>query len=77
MEVNKAKSPEDIPKLFVRAWNERSADGIAQLNLFLFVVYKHGEHWLCVSAQNTDIVAGAETHIRRDDGTLVAVDYRK
>ncbi len=46
-------------------------------NLFIFVVRKHGDHWLCVSAQNTDIVPGSETHIRNDRGELVAVDYRK
>lgn len=144
--------PEDIPRLFVQAWNRRSAAGIAALfeddadfvnvvgiwrenreairkahdyglrvifnqselklgkvkvknlsddtavvharmrlagqtpkeiaagirhNLFIFVVRRHDDHWLCVSAQNTDIVAGAETHIRDKDGNLIPVDYRK
>lgn len=152
IEVNEAKAPEDIPKLFVQAWNERSAEGIAQLfeedadfvnvvgiwwdnredirkahdyglsvifnqsalklgkvkvkklsnniavvharmrlsdqtpkegtagvrhNLFLFVVRRHDDRWLCLSAQNTDIVVGAETHIRREDGKLITADYRK
>lgn len=45
-------------------------------NMFLFVARKHPKGWLCVSAQNTDIVIGAETHIKREDGTLQAVDYR-
>lgn len=146
-----AINPEEIPELFVQAWNRRSADDIAQLfeenadfinvvgiwwdqreairkaheyglrvifkdsllklgkvkvkhlsediavvharmqlsgqsdlhgkagtrnNMFLFVARKHPKGWLCVSAQNTDIVIGAETHIKREDGTLQAVDYR-
>ncbi len=45
-------------------------------NLFLFVVRKHGDHWLCLSAQNTDIVPGAETHLRNEKGELVPTDYR-
>lgn len=49
--------------------------GVRQ-NLFLFVARKSGEHWRCVSAQNTDIVIGAETHIRDEKGKLLPVDYR-
>lgn len=45
-------------------------------NLFLFVIQRLQERWLAVSAQNTDIVTGAETNIRRADGTLVPADYR-
>lgn len=152
MEPIEAKSPQDIPKLFARAWNNRRAEDIAALfeddadfinvvgiwwenrddirkahdyglrvifnqselrlgkvkvkklspdtaviharmrltgqtpkesvagvrhNLFLFVVRRHGNRWLCVSAQNTDIVAGAETRIRDQEGNLIPADYRK
>lgn len=49
--------------------------GVRQ-NLFIFVVRKQAEQWLCVSAQNTDIVAGAETHIRDADQNLIPIDYR-
>ena len=34
-----------------------------------------GGGWLCVSAQNTDIVPGRETFVRQGDG-LVPKDYR-
>lgn len=53
-----------------------SPTGIRQ-NLFLFVVRKSGDRWICVSAQNTDIVAGAETNMRDEQGNLVPIDYRK
>ncbi|MDX3916923.1 MAG: SgcJ/EcaC family oxidoreductase [Pseudosphingobacterium sp.] len=152
METGTAKAPGDIAKLFVQAWNERDAGGIAELfeedadfvnvvglwwenredirrahayglqvifnrselklgrvkvknltdtnaivharmqlsgqtpkeqtsagmrhNQFLFVVRKHDNRWLCVSAQNTDIVIGAETHIRNQQGELMPADYR-
>ncbi len=49
--------------------------GIRQ-NLFIFVVQQREDHWLCVSAQNTDIVIGAETHIRDESGKLKPADYR-
>ncbi len=149
--MDKATTPEDIPRLFAKAWNARRADWLASLfendadfvnvvgiwwenrsdiqqahhyglevifnqstlktgkikvkplgdghaviharmrlsgqtpkanwagmryNLFLFVVRKHGDHWLAVSAQNTDIVPGAETHVRNEQGKLVPADYR-
>lgn len=149
MEV--ALAPDEIPKLFVEAWNARNAEGIAHLfeekadfinvvgiwwehqedirkahdyglkvifnhsmlrlgkvkvkmlsediaviharmrltgqtlkgnftgirqNLFLFVARKHEGHWRCVSAQNTDIVIGAETNIRDKEGNLNPIDYR-
>ncbi len=45
--------------------------------VFSFVVHRTGEGWLCVSAQNTDIVPGAETYIRTERGELVPADYRK
>lgn len=53
--------------------------GVAGLRqtLFIFVVQKKGNIWQCVSAQNTDIVAGAETHIRDEQGHLTPVNYKK
>lgn len=45
-------------------------------NLFIFVVRERGDRWLCVSAQNTDIVAATETHIRDGQGNLIPTDYR-
>lgn len=45
-------------------------------NLFLFVARKSGDYWLCVSAQNTDIVIGAETNFRDDNGNLIPIGYR-
>ncbi len=46
-------------------------------NMFTFVVRRQPEgHWLCAAAQNTDIVAGAETYVRQEDGSLHPVDYR-
>ncbi|SMO61541.1 YybH family protein [Gracilimonas mengyeensis] len=150
----KAKSPENIPTLFVEAWMQRDADMLASLfaedaefvnvvglwwhnrkdirkahaygfekifgdsdlrlmqtsvknlseditvlharmrlknqspkgnvetpslrqNLFSFVVQKEGDHWICVSAQNTDIVPGAETNIIDEDGNFKSVNYQK
>jgi len=46
-------------------------------NILTFVVRWHMDHWLCVSAQNTDIVIGAETNFRDATGLLHPVDYRK
>lgn len=45
--------------------------------VFSFVVRKSEAGWLCASAQNTDIVPGAETYIRTESGELVPADYRK
>lgn len=45
-------------------------------HLFMFVLRKQEDYWCCVSAQNTDIVPGAETHIRKAGGQLVPADYR-
>ncbi|MBE7515051.1 MAG: SgcJ/EcaC family oxidoreductase [Chloracidobacterium sp.] len=50
--------------------------GIRQ-TVFTFVVRKRDGFWLCASAQNTDIVAGAETYIRSESGDLRPADYRK
>lgn len=46
--------------------------------VFTFVVRKKDDGvWQAVSAQNTDIVGGAETYIRTEEGELKPVDYRK
>lgn len=150
---NLLKNPEDMPKQFAAAWNNRNAEGIAALftedaefvnvvglwwhnrddifkahdyglknlfnnseisirkiktkylsddiavvnarlhlegqtkiagekpqarnTLFTFVVQKKEDHWLCVSAHNTDIVPGKETNIVKADNTIEAVDYRE
>jgi uncharacterized protein (TIGR02246 family) len=41
-----------------------------------FVMAREGAGWVCVSAQNTDIVPGQETFEATEEG-LVARDYRK
>lgn len=46
-------------------------------NIFSFVVQKQDDHWLCVSAHNTDIVPGAETNIIDEEGNFKSVNYRK
>ncbi|SRR5690625_3325541 len=45
--------------------------------MFLFVMKKHGEFWLCESAQNTDIIFGMQTNIRDEKGNLKAVSYKE
>ena len=46
-------------------------------NIFSFVVRKKEDHWICVSAHNTDIVPGAETNIIDEEGNFKSVNYRK
>ena len=41
-----------------------------------FVMRSGPTGWRCASAHNTDVVPGAETHVRDDDGTLRSADYR-
>lgn len=41
-----------------------------------FVVHRTESGWRCASAQNTDVVPGAETNIIDDDGRLGTADYR-
>ena len=41
-----------------------------------FVMRRGPSGWRCAAAHNTDVVAGAETHIRDEDGTLRPADYR-
>ena len=48
-----------------------------RFNLFLFVLKRINDQWYGVSAQNTDIVAGAETNIRTETGVLEPADYRR
>ncbi len=47
-----------------------------RVTIFSFVGVEGEGGWRCVSAHNTDVVAGAETHLRGEDGELRAVDYR-
>ena len=44
--------------------------------VFSFVMRRGPEGWRCASAHNTDVVAGAETHVRDADGVLRPADYR-
>jgi uncharacterized protein (TIGR02246 family) len=46
-------------------------------NIFSFVVQKIDDHWICVSAHNTDIIPGAETNIVDEEGNFRSVNYRK
>lgn len=56
---------------------EKKGETAQRHNLFLFVARNNGGEWLCESAQNTDIVIGAETNIRNADGQLKPVNYRR
>ncbi|CAN5628190.1 SgcJ/EcaC family oxidoreductase [soil metagenome] len=47
-----------------------------RVTIFSFVARLRSGAWRCVSAHNTDVVAGAETHARQEDGSLLPVDYR-
>ncbi|HRN72579.1 MAG TPA: SgcJ/EcaC family oxidoreductase [Ginsengibacter sp.] len=52
--------------------------GGTRKTVFSFIVRKKEDGiWWAVSAQNTDIVGGAETYIRTEDGKLKPVNYRK
>ena len=46
-------------------------------NVFSFVVRRAGERWSCASAQNTDVVPGAETNVVDEAGRLRPADYRE
>ena len=48
----------------------------ARRTVFTFVMRRGGDGWRCAAAQNTDVVSGAETHVRDTDGTLRPADYR-
>ena len=43
--------------------------------ILVFVLQRGAEGWHAVTAQNTDVVPGKETHV--NDGGLQAVDYRR
>lgn len=45
--------------------------------IFLFVMKRYEEGWLCESAQNTDIIFGKQTNIRDEEGNLKSVSYKK
>lgn len=45
--------------------------------IFSFVMYRGSEGWLCVSAHNTDVVRGVETHVLDEQGQLRPVSYRR
>ncbi len=46
-------------------------------NIFTFVMHHDQEGWICVAAQNTDVVPGKETNIVDGDNQIHSVDYRK
>jgi len=57
---------------------QTAPDGTAagrRSTILSFVLQRQSRAWLCVSAQNTDIVPGAETHLARGD-SLSPQDYR-
>ncbi|RVV99074.1 SgcJ/EcaC family oxidoreductase [Mesobaculum littorinae] len=43
--------------------------------LFLFVMERRTDGWICVAAQNGEVIAGAETHLSGPQGTTPQ-DYR-
>lgn len=45
-------------------------------NIFSFVAKKEPDGWVILSAHNTDIVPGKETHIVDEQGELQTADYR-
>lgn len=57
--------------------NEESKVGDRE-TMFIFVTKRldNGE-WICISAQNTDIVFGMQTNIRDESGTLKSVSYKE
>lgn len=48
-----------------------------RMTIFSFVVHRTADGWRCVSAQNTDVVPGAETHVVDEDGRMGTADYRR
>ncbi len=60
-----------------RLTGQRAPDGTeagARRTVFTFVLERRAGGWICVTAQNTDIVERAETHV--NTGTLAPADYR-
>ncbi|MEM9795968.1 MAG: SgcJ/EcaC family oxidoreductase [Pseudomonadota bacterium] len=57
---------------------QRAPDGTeagSRTTILTFVLQRRPEGWTCVSAQNTDVVPGAETQLSQR-GTLSPEDYR-
>ncbi len=48
----------------------------SRTTIFSFTVHATPEGWSCASAQNTDVVPGAETNVIDESGTLQSIDYR-
>ncbi len=44
--------------------------------VFSFVMRRGPDGWRCASAHNTDVVPGAETHVRDAEGVLHSADYQ-
>ena len=62
----------------MRLTGQRAPDGgpaEARTTILIFVLRCEAEGWACVSAQNTDVVVGAETRVARN-GRLDPGDYR-
>lgn len=49
----------------------------ARTTISSFVVREGPTGWRCVSAQNTDVVPGAETNLIDEDGNFRSVSYRR
>ena len=64
-------------KLSAQSSHEELSKPASRMNIFTFVLEKRELGWVCVAAQNTDIVPGKETNIVDQEGKLKAVDYRK
>lgn len=65
----------------IRLMNQTPKDEVQnpqmRQTIFSFVVQKEREHWICLSAHNTDVVPGAETNIVDEDGSLKGKSYRE
>ena len=45
--------------------------------VFSFAMRRGADGWRCAAAHNTDVVPGAETHVRDERGALRPADYRR
>jgi uncharacterized protein (TIGR02246 family) len=57
---------------------QRALDGSEagrRAGILLFVMERRAEGWICIAAQNTDILPGAETQLAGPEG-LTPADYR-
>ncbi|WP_425092782.1 YybH family protein [Tropicimonas sp. S265A] len=62
----------------MRLSGQRAPDGseaAARTTILSFVLQQGPDGWACVSAQNTDVLPGAETYLASDTG-LAPQDYR-